>query len=87
MSSVTYGQLENALRSLGFTLCGVVEKNKVFLHEPTGAIIVYPEFPPDQEVYPSHELRARAVLDAYGIVDRRDFAALLQQPVDAPPAA
>ena len=43
MTNVTYNQLEEALRSLGFALRAVKEKNKVYNHEGTGALIVIPE--------------------------------------------
>ena len=78
MAEVTYRRLEEALRSLGFVLRGVHEKNKVYRHDPTGALVVFPEFPPDDAVLPRHLLAVRSVLQAYGIADPLDFAAKLQ---------
>ena len=45
MTDVTYKRLEGVLRSLGFSLRAVEEKNKVYRHEGTGALVVLPELP------------------------------------------
>jgi hypothetical protein len=74
MTEVTYGRLEGALRSLGFSLRAVEEKNKVYRHEGTGALVVLPEFPPDDPVIPRHLLAVRAILQAYGIANPTDLA-------------
>jgi hypothetical protein len=79
MRNVTYGQLEAALRSLGFSLRGLEEKNKVYRHEGTGALVTFPEFPSDEPVMPRHLLAVRSILQAYGIADPMDFAARLQK--------
>jgi hypothetical protein len=73
MSSTTYGQLAEILRSLHFSFRGVREKNRVYLHEETGALIVLPDFPPDDEVLPRHLLAVRTVLDAFGIASPHEF--------------
>jgi hypothetical protein len=73
MPSTTYGQLADILRSLNFTLRGVVEKNRVYLHKETGASIVLPDFPADDDVLPRHLLAVQAVLDAYGIASPLEF--------------
>lgn len=86
MPTVTYGRLEEVLRSLGFTLRGILDKNKVFAH-PSGSLVIYPEFSLTEEVYPIHLLRARMAVENFGIADAADFAAMLQQPADAPPPA
>jgi hypothetical protein len=77
MAKVTYERLEETLRSYGFSLRGIYEKNKVFSHEETGALVVYPEFPLDEEVLPRHLLAVRAILNAYGIADPMELAARL----------
>jgi hypothetical protein len=79
MAEVTYNRLEEVLRSLGFVLRGVEEQNKVYLHQETGALIVFPEFPPGEAVLPRHLLAVRGILDAYGIADPLDFNAKLQR--------
>jgi hypothetical protein len=57
----------------------VVEKNKVYLHEESGALIVFPEFPASDPVLPYHLGAVRAVLQAYEIADPLDLASLLQK--------
>ena len=79
MVEVSYGRLEKTLRSLGFSLRGVEEKKKVFIHAGTGALVVYPEFPLDEPVLPRHLLAVRSILQAYGIADPTDFATKLQK--------
>lgn len=79
MADVTYGRLDEVLRSLGFSLHGVVEKNKVYRHEETGALVVFPEFPATKSVLPHHLGMVRGVLQNYGIADPMEFASKLQK--------
>lgn len=79
MTDVTYGQFERTLRGLGFSLRGVVEENKVYRHEATGALVTFPESPPDTPVLARHLLAVRSILQAYGIADPVDFTTQLQQ--------
>jgi hypothetical protein len=79
MTKVTYCRLEEVLRSLGFSLRAVEDKNKVYHHEGTGALVVFPEFPPDDPVLPRHLVAVRSILEAYGIADPADFATQLQK--------
>jgi hypothetical protein len=69
MNKPTYGRLQEVLLSLGFCLYGVEESNKVFRHEPTGALIIYPDLPVSDTVLPRHLLLVQSILDAYGIGD------------------
>jgi hypothetical protein len=78
MSNVTYRRLEDALRELGFTYRGLFEQNKVFLHELTGAVVTFPDFPLDQEVHPHNFEAIRAILKGYGLADPVEFIAKLQ---------
>jgi hypothetical protein len=78
MTEMTYGRMEEILGSLGFTLRGVEERNKVFEHE-TGALVIFPVFAPEAPVLPRHLLAVKSVLKAYGIVDPSGFMAYLQQ--------
>jgi predicted RNA binding protein YcfA (HicA-like mRNA interferase family) len=79
MTQVTYSRLEEVLRSLGFALRAVEEKNKVYRHEATGALVVIPEFRPGESVLPRHLLAVRSILQAYGIADPTDFTTQLQK--------
>jgi hypothetical protein len=79
MNEATYGQLEEVLLALGFSPGTGVEKNKVFCHKETGALIIYPEFPPDDPILPRHLLMVRSILEAYGIAEATDLSAKLQK--------
>jgi len=79
MPEMTYGRMEEILRALGFSLRGVEENNKVFLHEATGALVVFPAFPAENRVLPRHLLAVKSILQAYGIADPVGFTADLQK--------
>jgi hypothetical protein len=79
MTEPTYGRLEEVLQSLGFTLRTVEEHNKIYRHEATGAIVVFPEQPPGDPVLPRHLLAVRSVLQAYCIADPAVLATELQK--------
>ena len=78
MADVTYGRLEETLKGLGFALRGVEEKNKVYWHADTGALITLPEFPAGDPVLTRHLVKVRGILQAYEIADPLDFDAKLQ---------
>ena len=79
MTDVTYSRLEGVLRSLGFSLRMIEEKNKVYRHEGTGALVVLPELPLDDPVLPRHLVAVQSILQAYGIADPMDFATQLHK--------
>jgi hypothetical protein len=81
MIEVTYGRLEEGLRSLGFSLSGVHKKNKIFRHEPTGALVIFPEFPAENAVLPRHLLAVKSILRAYDIADPDGFSLELQKAI------
>jgi hypothetical protein len=78
---VTYGQLNRALRSLGFS-CRVVKKDppvRLYEHKETGAEISMPPCPETEHVLEYHLVTARVMLDEFGIADPTTFAAELQR--------
>jgi hypothetical protein len=75
MSEVTYGQLDRALHSLGFSVRAVEPENREYRHGKTGALVFLPVFPDDEPVLPRHLVAVRAVLQAYGLADPLDFPA------------
>jgi hypothetical protein len=79
MSEVTYGRLDEVLRSLGFTVRKTDENALFYEHAATGALIAIPDLPKGEEVFPRHLLAARAVLDTFGISDPMTFTAKLQK--------
>jgi hypothetical protein len=80
-TEVTYGQLDKALRSLGFTCREVKMRGdaRVYEHETTGAMFVFPAFPKTDGVPDYHLLGVRTSLDLYGIADPTEFAAKLKK--------
>ena len=80
-TEVTYGQLDRALRSLGFT-CREVEGEPPALryeHKESGALISLPPFPKTNPVLDHHLVGARTTLDLFGIADPTVFDAKLQK--------
>jgi len=78
---ITYGQLEKALRSFGFT-CRPGSRNppgRIYEHEQTGAIVALPAFPENDRVYEHHLAAARMELNDFGIADPTTFAAKLHK--------
>jgi hypothetical protein len=74
---VTYGQLDQVLRSLGFS-CRLVQKEpptRVYEHKESGAWLMMPPFPPTDFVLEHHLVTARMTLDNFGIADPDVFDA------------
>jgi hypothetical protein len=80
-TDVTYGQLDKVLHSLGFT-CRLVNGDppvRLYDHKESGASIMIPPFPDDNQVLDYHLVTARVMLDEYGIAEPTVFAAKLQK--------
>jgi len=80
-TNITYGQLDKALRSLGFSRT-VLNKdgNAVrYDHKQTGALIVLPLLPAEDRVYDYHLVGVRGTLDNFGVADPTVFDAKLQK--------
>src|SRR5260370_21933122 len=81
-TEVTYGQLDKALRSLGFS-CRLVTHDpppaRVYEHKESGAIVMIPPFPMDDFVYAHHLLIARTTVDLFGIAEPEVFDAKFQK--------
>jgi hypothetical protein len=80
-TEVTYGQLDKALRSLGFS-CRVLNKEpptRVYEHKETGALLTIPPFPLTDVVLDRHLTAARAVAAFFGIAEPQVFDAKLQK--------
>lgn len=79
-TDVTYGQLDQVLRSLAFS-CWLSQKEplaRVYQHE-SGALFTTPPFPLDDFVLDSHLVAARTILDLFGIADPKGFDAQLRK--------
>jgi hypothetical protein len=75
---LTYGQLDAALRALGFTVGEFVHDSRVYKHLRSGALIVFPILPNGQPVRPHHLVATRMTLDGFGIAAPPELAAQLQ---------
>lgn len=79
-TDVTYGQLDRALRSLGFT-CRPAKQDspgRVYEHQ-TRATIMLPTMPAGEKVYEHHLAAARLELKNFRLADATLFAAKLQR--------
>ena len=80
-TSITYGQLEHVLRSLGFT-CRPGNNNppgRIYEHAATGATVLLPALPESDKVYEHHLFLARMELNDFGIADPTTFEAKLHK--------
>lgn len=80
-AKLTYGQLDKALRSLGFA-CRIDEDQpptRIYEHEQTGALIMLPTFPKRDRVYEHHMIVVRITLDNFGIPLPSVFDAAVNQ--------
>jgi hypothetical protein len=80
-TEVTYGQLDQVLRSLGFS-CRVDTREpptRVYEHAQSGALIFLPTFHEDDRVLDYHLVGVRTTLDGFGIADPTALAAKLQK--------
>lgn len=70
----TYRLLDERLHTLGFTALTRKGKARIYRHKQTGAGIVLPDAPFEEEVLPHHLAVTRHVLDEYhlGDIDRRE---------------
>ncbi len=81
-TEVTYGQLDQVLRSLGFScrlFTAAPPPTNVYEHAGTGAKIMLPPFPPDDKVLEYHLVSVRVNLDNFGIADPMTFDTRLQK--------
>ncbi len=80
-TKVTYGQLDQVLRSLGFSshLVNGDPPARVYDHKETGASFMMPPFPETDFVLEYHLVGARTTLSLFGIADPKVFDAKLQK--------
>jgi hypothetical protein len=80
-SDVTYGQLDQVLRSLGFT-CRASKTDppgRIYQHPESGAMIALPAYPDSDKVFEYHMETVRGELDNFGIADPTAFASKFQK--------
>jgi hypothetical protein len=80
-TNVTYGQLDRALRSLGFT-CRIKTEpppTRIYEHRESGSSFMLPRFPERDRVLDYHLVAVRTILDQNGVADPSAFEADLQK--------
>jgi hypothetical protein len=80
-TSVTFGQLDEVLRSLGFT-CRLGDNDPpgyIYEHPMAGAMILLPSFAKADRIYEHHLAAARMELRDFGIADPATFDAKLHK--------
>jgi hypothetical protein len=78
-TEVTYGQLDRALRSLGFS-CRLAKgepPTHIYEHSDTGASFMIPRFPETEFVLDYHLVGVRTTLVNFGIAEPKVFDAQL----------
>ncbi len=74
MSELTYDELEQMLRSLGFSVHLLDEHIRGYQHDASGARLTLPNLPGQEKVLPRHVMAVRTVLDAFGFPEPEEFA-------------
>jgi hypothetical protein len=79
MPEVTYGRLDEVLRSLGFSVSEPEMGTRVYQHAGTAARVILPVLPDRDLVFPHHLVGTRMILEAFGIADPPEFTSRLQK--------
>ncbi|MGL4554998.1 MAG: hypothetical protein ACRC33_27845 [Gemmataceae bacterium] len=79
MIKVNYRQFDEILRSYGFLVREPEQDTRVYNHPETGALLVFPIFPPDEQILMRHLVAARMTLGGYGLASEEEFEARLRQ--------
>jgi hypothetical protein len=79
-TAMTYGQLDEALRSLGFAPRTLEGKARIYKHEATGATVILPDALFGEAVLPHHLIVVRTVLREHDFADPTDSACKVQGP-------
>ncbi|MCI0459871.1 MAG: hypothetical protein L0Z62_23215 [Gemmataceae bacterium] len=81
-TEVTYGQVDQVLRSLGFSCrldTTLQRPARVYEHKEAGARILLPPFPESDKMLEYHLVGVRFTLDQFGIAEPTAFDAKLQK--------
>jgi hypothetical protein len=70
---LTYKELGELLHSLGFTVSEPEPGTRVYEHTGSGAQLFFPVLPDRDRVRPYHLIGTRTTLDAFGVLDAREF--------------
>ena len=76
--TITYAQLRDFLGALGFKAYST-EAGPVYKHKASGALLAFPPEPDGRYVMPHHLVGTRMTLDAFGIMDAKEFETRVKQ--------
>ncbi len=78
-SEINYGQLDELLRSLGFSVHVEEGKYRLYTHHASGALMSLPDRAWTELVSATHLDATRSVLSNFGIADELKFSSKLQK--------
>jgi hypothetical protein len=70
---ITFGQLRQWLKDMGFSETVTPKSHVFFAHEPSGAEVALPNYRSNQLVLPHHLATVRIMLDGKGLMDQATF--------------
>jgi hypothetical protein len=73
VTELTYGRLEQLMRSLGFSVHLLEGEARGYQHE-SGARLTLPNLPEQETVLPRHLMAVRTILEAFGIPEPAELA-------------
>ncbi len=68
-TALTYGQLDEVLRTHGFVAHPVEGQARIYKHEATGATVILPDSPLAEAVLPHHLIVVRTVLKEFDLAE------------------
>jgi hypothetical protein len=71
--AVTYGDLEDTLRSFGFNVKEVPSSHYAFNHPNSKAVVLLPLYERKKPASQIHYAMVRSTLDGFGFLDRDEF--------------
>jgi len=78
-TAMTYSQLDEGLRALGFTVRTVEGKARIYKHSATGASVFLPDTDLGDSVIPHHLNLVRSVLNEFDIAAPMDLTSKPQK--------
>jgi len=76
--SFSYGQLEDALRALGFQKHDVQGSHCYFTHPTSDIVLTYPPYTRSTLALERHVVATRHFLDEYGYLDQNEFESFVR---------
>ena len=76
---ITYSEIEEFLLKLEFKNLPIKSNHIVFLHSPSGALIVLPHYEPQAKIRPVHQILIRRILTEYGLIEEERVNRLLDK--------